>query len=63
MVLMRILPASRWMNAFAALQNINWRFHRSSENFPVENFSNQDENNLSNQLELKVIKQPDKPSI
>ena len=53
---MRILPVTGWMNAFAALQNINWRFHRSNENFPAENSSNKDENDLPNDLESKVIK-------
>ena len=56
MVLMRILPATGWINAFAALQNINWRIHRSNGNFPVENSSNKDENDLPNDLESKVIK-------
>ena len=44
--LMRILPATGLVKAFAALQNLNGKYQRSIEHLPVGNPDELDESNM-----------------
>ena len=44
--LMRILPATGLINAFAVLQNLNGEYQSSIERLPVENQDELDQHNL-----------------